>query len=151
MKKIILIFSFCFLFSCQKDNTENHASAEKILEIVNSARGSGYTCSGKKMPLAQNLRWDAELASLAQEHSVYMDKKKALNHDNFSERMKQYSKSYNFSAENVAWGSKDEQGALNQWFNSKNGHCENLLNPRVTHIGVGRSGDYWTMIMVERR
>ena len=52
--------------------------------------------------------------------------------------------------ENIAAGSPDAAGTMDQWMNS-DGHCANIMNPAFEHIGVGYStggqyGHLWTQV-----
>lgn len=65
---------------------------------------------------------------------------------------KQFGISYGYAGENIAAGSKDVSGTMQQWINSQ-GHYENMINKRFTRLGVGMSSSptsyykyYWTQL-----
>jgi len=46
--------------------------------------------------------------------------------------------------ENIARGSARAEDAFRQWKFSRKGHYGNMMNPRITKIGVACEGTYWT-------
>jgi hypothetical protein len=79
-------------------------------------------------------RLNGHLCRLAQEWAEHMSSTGSFNHSNYS-----------FS-ENIACGSNNSQGTMNQWINSR-GHNSNLLSGESqVGFGVSRSRDgqkYW--------
>ena len=64
---------------------------------------------------------------------------------------------YSYLAENVAAGQRSPQSVVDSWMKSS-GHRKNILNPKVTEIGVGyssvsrdRYGTYWTQVFGSSR
>jgi uncharacterized protein YkwD len=49
---------------------------------------------------------------------------------------------YMYGAENIAQGYRDVPAVMTGWMNSS-GHRANILAPATTHLGVGRSGNWW--------
>ncbi len=54
-----------------------------------------------------------------------------------------------YSSENIASGRPTASGVMDQWVESTSGHCEALMNPNYTEIGIGyypggATGHYWT-------
>ncbi|MBM7662724.1 uncharacterized protein YkwD [Bacillus mesophilus] len=58
---------------------------------------------------------------------------------------------YNEAAENIAQGPESAREVMDAWMNHAE-YRENILNPELTHIGVGyvTSGNYWTQILIKR-
>lgn len=57
------------------------------------------------------------------------------------------------SSENIAAGSASPQAVLDLWAGSEHGHCENMLDPSYTVVGIGHGfasssdyKDYWTQM-----
>ena len=44
---------------------------------------------------------------------------------------------YQSVAENIAAGSANAAGAMNQWMTSTSGHCDAIMDPGLEEIGVG--------------
>ena len=59
--------------------------------------------------------------------------------------MKQFGVSYKSAAENIAMGQRSAAEVVKAWMESP-GHRENIMNPSLTHIGIGydKNGNYWT-------
>jgi len=92
---------------------------------------------------------DANLTSLAAEHSGDMARRDSLDHDNFMTKRGPRGA----RAENVAYGCKDTPCVIQQWVNSS-GHRKNMLIPSVTKYGLAsatsKSGKkYWTLLVGE--
>lgn len=83
------------------------------------------------------LQEDKELSQIAYNHSVYMESKGVLSHDNFNQRVKGKS-----CGECVSKGSKNP---LKDWIRSV-GH-KNVIEGDYTKIGVGIKGEYATIIL----
>ncbi|MBL4684255.1 MAG: CAP domain-containing protein [Nannocystaceae bacterium] len=123
-----------------------------VLEIVNMHRASGYNCgSGGSFGPAAALTMQPNLRCAARVHSKDMDTRNFFAHDNPSgespfDRMGMAEYSYSTAGENIAAGSADAVGTMNQWMNSS-GHCVNIMNPSFTEIGVGYhpGGQYGTL------
>ena len=64
------------------------------------------------------------------------------------DRMEMAGYSYSWAGENIAAGSPDAAGTMDQWMGS-DGHCSNIMSPNFTEIGVGyypggQWGHLWT-------
>lgn len=80
---------------------------------------------------------DPHLNQVAQKWAEQMAREDRLYHNpNYSN---QYRPGWRLSSENVAqnWPSATAKTFVDQWANSKAGHRENMLNPGITHMGVG--------------
>lgn len=68
--------------------------------------------------------------------------------------MKSFGINYSAAAENIAAGQATPQEVVNAWMNSS-GHRQNILDSRMTHIGVGYAkggsyGHYWTQMFIKK-
>ncbi len=126
---------------------------QEILDIVNMERSRGANCGGQMMPPVGPLTMDPELQCAARMHSLDMAMRGFFSHNSPDGegpgyRMEQAGYQGQTWGENIAAGSPDAQGTMDQWMNSP-GHCTNLMSGSFAHIGVGYSpgGDYghlWT-------
>jgi len=128
-----------------------------VLEIVNQVRATGADCHSKGMFGATSpLTMNPALRCAARKHSADMAARNFFDHtnpDNESpwDRMgKAGYGGYSNAGENIAAGSPDAQGTMNQWMDS-DGHCANIMNPGFKEIGVGYStggqyGHLWTQV-----
>jgi len=127
---------------------------EDVLVLVNEARAAGANCGsqgsfGSAPPLTMNIA----LRCAARKHSKDMNDRSFFDHTNPSgespwDRMGQAGYNYTAAGENIAGGSPDAAGTMNQWMNS-DGHCSNIMNPDFEEIGVGyypggQWGHLWT-------
>ncbi len=99
-----------------------------LVEDINNHRAS------LNLPILQQ---DKELSQIAYNHSVYMESKGVLSHDNFNQRVKGKS-----CGECV---SKGYEKPLRHWIRSV-GH-KNIIEGDYTKIGVGIKGEYVTIIL----
>jgi uncharacterized protein YkwD len=91
---------------------------------------------------------DSRAQRAAQLHSEWMAREDVLDHtgqggSDPGQRLSEQGVQWRAYAENVAWGQTSVQQVMRSWMNSP-GHRSNLLNPRYTHLGWGRAGNYWT-------
>lgn len=83
-----------------------------------------------------------ELEDLAKIHAQDMYKRKNCDHLGFDGRAdKAQMAGFNLVAENCAEGGYEASSFIDLWMTSP-GHRANLLNPELTHIGIGIYGKY---------
>lgn len=130
---------------------------EDILTLVNQVRAEGANCgAGGTFGPAGPLTMDPSLRCAARMHSKDMSDRDFFSHSNPDgespwDRMgKAGYGGYSNAGENIAAGSADAAGTMDQWMNS-DGHCANIMNPAFDHIGVGyhpggQWGHLWTQV-----
>jgi uncharacterized protein YkwD len=138
--------------SAGSDSTLSAADRE-VLALVNESRASARTCGEKSFSAAAPLQWDPLLKSAAQNHSSDMDKNDFLDHEGSdgskpNDRALKVNYDYALLAENIAYGTNFDSAepVMTGWLRSP-GHCANIMNPKMTEIGVASSGEYWTMVL----
>lgn len=102
---------------------------------------------------------DWELSRVARYKSVDMRDKNYFSHTSPTygspfTMMKNFGIRYTAAAENIAAGQTSPQEVVNSWMNSP-GHRQNILDSRMTHIGVGyaKGGSYrhyWTQMFIKK-
>lgn len=102
---------------------------------------------------------DWELSRVARYKSADMRDKNYFNHTSPTygspfTMMKNFGVQYSAAAENIAAGQTTPQEVVNSWMNSP-GHRQNILDSRMTHIGVGyaKGGSYrhyWTQMFIKK-
>jgi len=130
---------------------------EDILTLVNQERAKGANCGSEGMfGPAGPLTMEPHLRCAARMHSKDMDDRNFFSHTNPDgegpgQRIDkaQYG-NYSTWGENIAAGSPNAAGTMNQWMGS-DGHCANIMNPDFEHIGVGyhpggQYGHLWTQV-----
>lgn len=130
---------------------------EDILAQVNQVRAQGASCGSEgAFGPAGPLTMEPALRCAARMHSKDMSDRDFFSHtnpDNESpwDRMdKAGYGNYSNAGENIAAGSPDAAGTMEQWMTS-DGHCANIMNPSFKHIGVGyhtggQWGHLWTQV-----
>lgn len=105
------------------DPTENWQT--KMLNAINALR---------RQHGLNPLTWSPGLEQIAEKWSAEM-RRTSPHHQKMGNGLR---------AENIAWGYRTGEDVLQGWLNSP-GHRANILSPNVSHIGVARVGNYWTM------
>jgi uncharacterized protein YkwD len=118
----------------------------RVLELINDER------------TARNLTplvWHDTLGALARAHSEDMARNDFLSHTSsdgtsFDQRIIGAGIPWLVLAENVGAGQSTPEAVVAAWMSSP-GHRENILEPRITHVGIGyaynansRFGHFWT-------
>lgn len=134
---------------------------DALLEQINAARASARTCGAANMPAVGALAWNDWLFSAAARHSDDMAR-----HDYFShtgrdgrspgQRVSAEGYAWSVAGENIAAGQASVNAVMTAWLASP-GHCENLMRPAYTEVGVAcvvaPSGStysrYWTMKLAQ--
>lgn len=124
--------------------------AGEVLAFVNEARASARTCGDQSFPAVPPLALEARLSAAAQAHSEDMYANTFMGHvgsdgSSFIQRAERHDYDWSALAENVAFGYADAQSVMTGWLSSP-GHCKNIMNGRVTQLGVGLAGAYWTQL-----
>lgn len=126
---------------------QGQAVEQEVIRLVNVERANAG------LPA---LKYDWELARVAEHKSQDMHDKKYFNHTSPTygspfTMMKNYGITYKSAGENIAQGQRTAQEVVNAWMNSA-GHRANILNANYTHIGVGyvADGNYWTQMFIQK-
>ena len=159
IKKILmLLIVSSVVLSCQKNKDKPDELAmvynldpALMLRLINEQRTAGCKCGTTDMPPAPKLKWNDLLAKAAYHHSVDMYTHRKLDHtssDGRSPNDRIKATGYNPATwgENIAFGYANEKSVIQGWMQSS-GHCANIMNKNLTEVGVGREGNYWTMIL----
>ena len=102
------------------------------------------------------LQIDTALQEVAQTKSEDMATNNYFSHTSPTygspfEMLQQFEVDYTTAAENIASGQQSPKEVVNGWMNSP-GHRKNIMNEKVTHIGVGyaENGAYWTQLFIAK-
>ncbi|WP_426754436.1 CAP domain-containing protein [Myxococcus sp. Y35] len=114
---------------------------DQVLTLVNERRAAGAVCGGVAMPPAPALTNHPSLRCAARKHSKDMGINNFMSHTGSDgstpwQRMTWAGYSYRNAAENVAAGYSTALAVVNGWMAST-GHCNNIMNPVLVHIGIG--------------
>ena len=121
-----------------------------MLDAVNDARASGRTCGAVPFGPAPPLAIEGRLTAAAQGHAADMLATGELSHtgsngSSLKDRVEDQRYQWSRLAENVAWGFEDVATVVDGWLGSP-GHCENMMDPDLTELGVGRADLYWVQV-----
>ena len=130
----------------QSNSSIDQAAFErKVAELTNKERVANGLAP---------LTFDSSLSNVARIKSNDMFKNNYFSHTSPTygspfDMMRQYGITYYSAAENIAMGQRTPEQVVQGWMNSP-GHKANILNGRLTHIGVGLSDDdfYWTQMFI---
>lgn len=131
----------------QNTSNEKHSLTAAEIEMVE------YVNQARKEAGLQPLAIDVDLSYVARVKSKDMQDNNYFSHNSPTygtpfEMMKNFGIQYKSAAENIAINSS-VIGAHNAFMNSE-GHRNNILNPRLTHIGIGIQGRHYTQMFIQK-
>lgn len=138
------------------------AIRQQMLDLVNAARNQARTCGARTYSAAPPLSLSNELSQAALEHAVGMARTGLFDHVDATgatpaDRVRRTSYRARIVGENIAAGMGTAAEALEGWLASP-GHCENLMEPRFTHLGTAFATNlnsdpavYWTLDLAAAR
>ena len=155
---VTVLVTSLLLSACNQERTGHSAT---YLDAINAARAQAHDCGDTSFPAAPPLQWNAKLAAAAQEHSDDMARNNLTGHEGSDgstpkERIEKQGYQWRSLGENVAAGQPDTRTVVKDWLNSP-GHCENIMNPKFTEMGMALSENnttgylqYWTLDLGSR-
>jgi uncharacterized protein YkwD len=114
--------------------------AVQVLRLVNAARSTPRACGASPFQAAPALRLDTTLTEAALGHALDMLRFgyfEHTGHDGSSPgtRVAAIGYRYQIVGENIAEGPQTPQEVVQGWIDSP-GHCQNIMNPRFTAMGL---------------
>ncbi len=132
---------------------------ELSLQAVNQARSEARTCSNQGTSTtynaASNLRWNGLLGEVARQRAEYIQQTGQLSHTEGSStyavavRSQLNGYSYQEIRENLAQGLGSAEEAVSAWLSSTTGHCDSIMAPNLTEMGMVKQGDYWVLVIAQ--
>jgi len=134
----------------------------RVLQLANEARSRSRRCGGKLYAAAPKLTLARQLSDAARGHAKDMAKHSELAHegsDGSTPALRVTRTHYAWRAvgENVAAGPTTPDEVMSGWLDSP-GHCQNLMDPRFTQMGIAyvvdsksASGVYWAQVFAAPR
>jgi uncharacterized protein YkwD len=139
------------------------ATAARVLELVNAARAVARDCDeSHHFDAARAVTASPTLAAVALEHSRDMAEHRKLGHPGSdgsapADRVTRSGYAWRGTGENVASGQQTADAVVKSWLESP-GHCENIMEPRFTEMGVAfalapdqNPNIYWTQVFATPR
>jgi uncharacterized protein YkwD len=139
------------------DSMVGHASSasirERVVELVNEARGHGRRCGSERFAPAAPLAVSRKLNDAAAEHARDMLRNNFFEHRGSDgsepkDRVQRAGYAHRLTGENIALGPESAEDVVDGWLKSP-GHCANIMEPRFQDIGVAvasgrkRGQVYW--------
>ncbi len=123
---------------------------EEMLSDINYIRSQGRYCGRNYYPPAPPVIWNNTLELVANVHCASMYRNNYFNHRDLhgkrvGDRADKLGYDYKLIGENIAVGYDEENSVLIGWLESRE-HCECIMNPKFTEVGVSRVGEYWTQV-----
>ena len=114
--------------------------SRRVLELVNQARAQPRRCGRRVFTATSPLKLSTELANAALAHSLDMATRDYFEHQGPdgstpASRVTRAGYAWRAVGENIAAGVATPDEAVEGWLQSA-GHCENLMDPRFTDMGV---------------
>lgn len=128
-----------------------------MLELVNQFRSEAQSCGGTSFFSADPLTWSVRLENAAIVHSDDMATNNFYSHTGSDgshpgDRMDRQGYIWTKAIENLGPDRDDIADVMRAWKTSSAGHCDNLMNQEVKHMGAAcvytDSADqefYWTL------
>lgn len=129
----------------------------RVLQLANEARSRPRRCGSKSFEAAPPLKLVSQLSGAATEHARDLARHSTLSHRGSdgstpADRVTRERYAWKLVGENVASGPTTAEEVMAGWLESP-GHCENLMNPRFTDMGIAytvdaksESGVYWSQV-----
>ncbi len=136
--------------------------SKQVLVLANQARSRSRRCGSKRFAAAPPLKLVDALSDAAREHARDMAKHSVLSHQGTdgstpAARVTREHYAWRVVGENVASGPTTAEEVMAGWLASP-GHCENLMSPRFTEMGIAytvdpksESGVYWAQVFAAPR
>jgi hypothetical protein len=133
------------------------AVAQRVLDLVNAARGEARRCGRDRFEPAAPLVVAPALMAAASLHSLDMAARGSLGHDgsdgsSAGDRITRAGYEWRAAGENVAAGQRDAETVVAGWLESP-GHCATLMDARFTETGIAYAlapdqnpAVYWTQV-----
>jgi uncharacterized protein YkwD len=112
----------------------------RVLKLVNAARTHGRRCGHEYFPAVKPVRLSSTLERAAREHVRDMADHDFFEHEGSdgsspTERLARTGYRWRLTGENIAYGPTSAEEVVSGWLGSP-GHCENIMEPRFTEMGV---------------
>jgi len=136
---------------------ESSAVAARVLELVNRARAQARMCGNARFTAARALRLNPTLIRVSLAHAADMAQHNYLAHEGRdgsgpADRVTRAGYRWRSVGENIAYGRTAPEAVVDDWVKSPQ-HCENLMAPHYTEMGVAYSvnrasegGIYWVQL-----
>jgi uncharacterized protein YkwD len=145
----VLMLCLIILTGCSKTESPQNDIREGMLAAVNKLRHEGCTCGDIYMPPVGELKWNASLATAADQHVKDMVSNNYFSHiapDGSFPILRAQKAGYTglYVGENIARGYTTIATVVNGWKNSEE-HCKAMMDTLYLDMGAARLDDYWVL------
>jgi uncharacterized protein YkwD len=157
MKKRIFLLTYIFI-TCNL-LAQQTINEKLLLQLVNEIRTEGCYCGNENVKPVNEVIWNEKLATIATQHSHDLFTYTSKNENKFvylshigtdgstlEDRLNRANISAKNMRENIGYVQGNEQIIVDYWINNPES-CKNLMHPTAASIGIGRSGNFWTMLL----
>lgn len=147
MRLLLLILSFLVVQSNVHVDKVGENFIATVVQEVNRVRTTGCFCGNEYMPPTNEVAWNDVLYSSALHHAKDMTRNNYFSHfdrhgQDVGSRLDKFGYDWLIVGENLGEGQENFKEVMNDWMNSRT-HCEMLMNPKVTEMGVAKHGRFW--------
>ncbi len=160
MKKCVLLLLVLINAQIILAQTNTFINEKEIVSLINSLRTEGCKCGNEEVKPVTEVVWSKKLAEIAQKHSLQLHDYSAqmqtkdfvyLSHvgtdgSTTEQRLQNAGCKTNLVVENIGYVEGKEDAIVDYWINNPES-CKNLMNKKVTTIGIGRAENFWTIIL----
>jgi uncharacterized protein YkwD len=129
------------------------AVRERVLDLVNQARGSSRRCGDDRFSATTPLTPSSVLNRAARDHARDMARNNYFEHigrdgSTPKERLARLNYRSSLTGENIAFGPESAEEVVSGWLASP-GHCANIMEPHYLEMGIAvasgkkRGAIYW--------
>lgn len=134
------------------------ADYQVALDAVNQARSQAHTCTRESTSTsyapAPPLAWNGLLGEVARARAEHIQRTDEFRHyegDSSEYAMVIHARRvgyrYRKLGENLAENCAEAQEAVSAWLGSTQGHCDLLMDPQYTEMGMVKRGKYWVLVV----
>jgi uncharacterized protein YkwD len=127
---------------------------QQVLDQVNLRRSSKQTCRGTSMPAVGALTWDGEYADLTLSHARDLAARQGAGYSGLSHTtygLKEWYYRFYLAGYSGAFSEDlalspagySASDVVQQWMDSKDGHCESVMDGEWTKVGIGVASGLW--------
>ncbi|NIQ40354.1 MAG: CAP domain-containing protein [Proteobacteria bacterium] len=153
-KRNVIVVSQNQYFECESSKTIE----TEMIRLINKARSSKRRCGLKRLPAANPMKWNSNLAKAALKHSIDMANHDFLGHRGsngswVTKRVEEEGYTWSSVGENISGGRESSKETIQAWLASPD-HCANIMASFFTEIGAAcfrnpssKYGTYWTLVL----
>lgn len=154
-----LAIMVALLAACSNSTRVDYTPSDfqSALDAVNQARAVAQICtdgsSSRSYAAASPLAWNGLLGEVARQRAEHIQQTGQFSHyewlsTTYAVATRSQQNGYRFLEirENLAQGAATASDAVSAWLASAQGHCDTLMAPQLSEMGMVKRGDYWVLV-----